>query len=101
MSPAQHMEALAKATEVRVARAEVRHALFERRMTVDEALGLECCESMLVFDLLRAQYRWGPRRATRVMRSIPVSPRRLVEDLTGRQRDALAKACSGARKETR
>ena len=94
MSPVQHMLALEKANEVRLARAEVRHALFERGMTVAEALELECVRSMLVHDLLRAQHRWGSKRASRVMRTIPVGASRLVCDLTGRERAALVQACS-------
>jgi hypothetical protein len=94
MTPLQHMEALGKANETRLARGSVRHALYEGRMSIADALDEECCQSMPVFDLLAAQYRWGAGRVQGVMRSIPVGFYRKVCDLTDRQRGALVRACS-------
>jgi hypothetical protein len=95
----QHMTALARATETRLARSAVKHALYEGRMTVEEALREECCQSMTVSALLCAQWGWGRARMLRVLRglSAPVGEMRRIDQLTDRQRAALVEACSARR----
>lgn len=96
MTPPQYMQALARAQEVRFARAEVRHAIRGGRMTIREALAMECCQSMPVGVLLAYQHRWGSHRVRRVLHrmSVVVGETRLVRDLTDRQREALIGACA-------
>jgi hypothetical protein len=90
---AQHMAALHRASEVRLARCEVKRALCEGRMTVAEALGEECVASMNVEELLRAQRRWGPLRACGLLRHLEIGFTRRVDELTDRQRELVGQAC--------
>lgn len=94
MNPPQHMEALARANEVRFARAEVHRAVAEGRMTIAHALDEECCQSMPLFDLLCCQRRWGPIRSMSVLRSLQIGSYRLVGELADRQREAVMGACA-------
>ena len=61
----QHMQALAQANRVRLARAELKRQVAEGEATVAEIV-LECpweAESMTIADLLMSQHRWGRRAA--------------------------------------
>ena len=91
----QYMTALKRADEVRLGRARVKQAIASGKTTVAEALAVECCQSAKVFDLLRAQCRWGNVRAAAFLLTIPLSEAKTVGSLTDRQRrvllDALAR----------
>ncbi len=88
----QHLRALHRANEVRLARAELKRRVAEGEITAGEVI-LEApweASSMAVADLLMSQRRWGRQRCRRVLDQIPVSETKTVGSLTDRQRHALA-----------
>jgi hypothetical protein len=93
MAPApQHMQALARANEVRLARAELK-----RQVAVGEVSAAEVvlaspweAESMTVSDLLLSQCRWGNQRCRKLLAQVPMSETMTVGAMTERQRAALA-----------
>lgn len=100
MTGSQHMRALAKANGVRLDRAAVKRALFDRRITLAEALGDPSLQSMPVGDLLAAQWRWGATRTSQLLSRLTgpswnvwVSWSRPVGQLTERERVAIIQAC--------
>lgn len=106
MSPtAQRQEALARANEIRFARADLKRELREGRLSLADALEDEATQKMTVFDLLRAQHRYGPERIRRKLTtaanligsSRPVPEHKSIGDLTDRQKRALVQACEGSK----
>jgi hypothetical protein len=86
----QHLQALAAANEIRLARAGLRRDVHAGRATIADALGAHCAQSMTVIDLLMCQHRWGRERALRALAHLGLrSERRRVSDLTERQRGLL------------
>ncbi len=97
----QYLEALDRANEVRLARAELKRRVAEGRLTAAEVI-LGCpgeAVGMPVADLLMSQRRWGATKCRKVLASVPISELRPVGALTERQRDALAHRLGGARPE--
>ena len=95
----QHLQALNRANEVRLARAQLKKRVAEGAVTAGDVI-LESpweAESMTVSDLLMSQRRWGHQRCRRVLAQIPVSETKTVGTLTERQRRVLAAllGCSG------
>ena len=93
MAPApQHMRALARANEVRLARADLKRRIGYGEVTVaDVVLGPSWeAESMTISDLLMSQRRWGTTRCRKLLQSIPMSENKTVGSMTERQRRALA-----------
>jgi hypothetical protein len=93
----QRSGALARSLEVRAARRDARHALLEGRISLGEVLGLECCQTARVYDVLGWQWGWGDYLVCTVMGRVPVGLYRLVGELTDRQRDVLIRECSHGR----
>ncbi len=97
---AQCMQALARANEVRYARAELKRAIGAGRE--DVATVLERCpwqvESMTVGELLRSQRRWGRTRAHKFLVPYAVPENRTIGRLTQRQRTILAQALAAKRR---
>lgn len=90
--PPQHMQALAKANEVRLARAGVKRQIAHRELTV-AAVILEppaCCMSMTMAELLCSQWRWGTDTTSKFLAKIRMPETKTVGSLTPRQRRALA-----------
>ncbi len=88
----QHLRALHRANEVRLARAELKRRVACGEISAGEVI-LESpweAESMTVADLLMSQRRWGITRCRKVLGQIPVSETKTVGTLTARQRQALA-----------
>jgi hypothetical protein len=88
----QHLQALHRANEVRLARAELKRKVAEGRVAVGDVI-VECpweARSMTVADLLMSQRRWGLTRCRKLLSQIPVSETKTVGTLTDRQRQALA-----------
>lgn len=83
------MEALRIANRVRIAAAEVRSEILAGTLSVAEALCDERAQAMAVFDLLKAQYRWGEARARGIVRAFHMTEWLKVRDLTDRQRHML------------
>jgi len=93
----QHMQALRRANEVRLARAELKRKVADGTITVGEII-LKCpweAASMTIADLLMSQHRWGRTRCRRFLASIHMSETKTVGSLTDRQRRALAAKLRG------
>lgn len=88
----QHLRALARANEVRLARAELKRQVAEGEISAAHVI-LECpweAASMTVADLLTSQRRWGTTRCRKLLQSIPMSENKTMGSMTERQRRALA-----------
>ena len=88
----QHLRALHRANEVRLARAELKRRIAEGEISAGDVI-LESpweASSMSVADLLMSQRRWGHQRCRKLLAQIPVSETKTVGSLTDRQRGALA-----------
>jgi hypothetical protein len=88
----QHMRALKRANEVRIARAELKRGVAFGEIDVAEVV-LYCpweAYSMPVADLLVSQHRWGAARARKVLADVPMTESKSVGSMTDRQRGALA-----------
>jgi hypothetical protein len=94
MAPArpQHMQALQRANEVRLARAELKRKVGEGAITVDEVI-LTCpweAASMTIAELLTSQRRWGTTRCRKFLAGIGMPETKTVGSMTERQRTLLA-----------
>ncbi len=88
----QHMQALAHANRVRLARAALKRAIATGAVDAAEIVR-ECpweAGSMSIGELLRSQRRWGRTRARKFLFSIAVNENRELNRLTSRQRELLA-----------
>lgn len=88
----QHLRALQRANEVRLARAELKRRVAEGELTVAEVV-LESpweAQSMAIADLLMSQRRWGRTRCRRFLGQVPLSETKTIGSLTERQRRAVA-----------
>lgn len=88
----QHLRALARANEVRLARAELKRRVLTGEVSAAEVI-LSCAweaESMTVADLLLAQRRWGRTRCRTFLQRIPLSETKTIGTMTERQRRAVA-----------
>ena len=93
----QHMQALAQANKVRLARAELKRQVADGELTV-AGIVLDCpwqAESMAIADLLMSQHRWGRTRCRRFLGSIPMSETKTIGSMTDRQRRELAARLGG------
>ncbi len=94
----QHLEALARANAVRLARANLKRKIADGKLDVGEVI-LECpweAASMTVADVLMSQHRWGQTRCNKFLASLGISETHRLGALTERQRRALADRLSGA-----
>jgi hypothetical protein len=94
----QYMRALARANEVRLARAQLKRRVSTGQISVAEVI-LDSpweAESMTVADLLMSQRRWGNTRCRKFLQCIPMSENKTVGSMTDRQRHALASLLSAA-----
>jgi hypothetical protein len=88
----QHMQALAHANRVRLARAALKRAI----VAGDAEIGDVICscpwqvETMTVGELLRSQRRWGRTRVRKFLSSLALNENRELGRLTERQRRVLA-----------
>ena len=91
-APPQHMQALQRANEVRLARAELKRNIGWGTLTVADVI-LTCpCEaaSMTIAELLTSQRRWGTTRASKFLAGIGMTETKTVGSMTDRQRGLLA-----------
>ena len=88
----QHMQALAHANRVRLARAALKRSVASG--DADAAGIVRVCpweaSTMAVGELLRSQRRWGRVRARKLLFSLGLNENRQVGRLTERQRGLLA-----------
>lgn len=95
----QHLRALRRANEVRLARAELKRRIADGEMDIAEVI-LDCpaeAQSMAVADLLMSQRRWGQTRCRRFLAQIPMSEKKTLGSMTERQRRALVKMLAAVR----
>jgi hypothetical protein len=88
----QHMQALARANKVRLARAELKRQVADGELSVADVV-LDCpweAESMTIADLLMSQHRWGHTRCRRFLLQVPMSETKSIGSMTDRQRRCLA-----------
>ena len=93
-APPQHMQALAHANRVRLARASMKRAILANQIDVTEVVR-DCpweVETMTVGELLRSQRRWGRTRVRKFLASLALNENRELGRLTERQRDVLGGA---------
>ncbi len=93
LAPApQHMRALKRANEVRLARAELKRRIAKGETDVAEVV-LTCpweAQSMTIADLLMSQRRWGVTRCRKLLQYVPMSETKEIASMTTRQRHALS-----------
>jgi hypothetical protein len=90
----QCMQALARANEVRLARAALKRDITAGRREVTEVV-LDSpweAESMSLSELLCSQRRWGRARSRKLLSSIALTEGKRVGTLTDRQRRILVAA---------
>ena len=91
-SSPQHMQALAHANRVRLARAALKRSIKSGDSEVSGVV--RSCpwevETMTVGELLRSQRRWGRARARKFLLSLALNENRELGRLTERQRGVLA-----------
>ena len=88
----QHMEALAEANRVRLARAQLKREVGAGDVETAEVVR-ECpwqAETMTVGELLRSQRRWGRTRSRKFLTALTLNENRELGRLTLRQRQMLA-----------
>jgi hypothetical protein len=88
----QHMQALQRANEVRLARAALKRSVTDGRTTV-RAVILACpweAASMTIVELLLSQRRWGSTRCSRFLADLGMTETKTVGSMTERQRRVLA-----------
>jgi recombinational DNA repair protein RecR len=88
----QHLQALQRANEIRLARAELKRRIAEGHLSAAEIV-LACppeVEGMAVADLLMSQRRWGRTRCRKFLAAIPLAENKSIGSMTDRQRKALA-----------
>jgi len=88
----QHMQALAHANRVRLARASLKRAILSEQIDVVDVV--HTCpwevETMTIGELLRSQRRWGRTRVRKFLSSLALNENRELGRLTERQRNVLA-----------
>lgn len=88
----QHMQALRRANEVRLARAELKRRVAEGETSAAEVILTTPWEaaSMPIHELLCSQHRWGSTRCRKFLAEIDLPETKTVGSMTDRQRRVLA-----------
>jgi hypothetical protein len=88
----QHMQALQRANEVRLARAGLKRRVAEGAITAGEVILSSPWEaaSMTIGELLVSQHRWGSTRCRKFLAEIGMPETKTVGSMTERQRLALS-----------
>lgn len=87
----QHMQALARANSVRLARAALKRSIARGEVEVAEVIR-ECpweTESMTLAELLSSQRRWGRTRVRKFLQGLALNENKRLATLTSRQRALL------------
>jgi hypothetical protein len=89
---AQHMQALQRATAVRVARAELKRDVEQGAVSVAEVILNPPWEaaSMTIAELLSSQRYWGTIRSRKFLAGIAMPETKTIASMTERQRSLLA-----------
>jgi hypothetical protein len=91
-SAPQHMQALAHANRVRLARAALKRSIGAGETSAAEVVR-DCpweAESMNLIELLTSQRRWGRTRARKLLLALALNENKRLGTLTARQRSLLA-----------
>jgi hypothetical protein len=90
----QHLQALARANQVRLARAELKRSIGRGECSVAEVIVDAPWESetMTISELLSAQHRWGRTRSRKFLSSLGLTENKKLNTLTDRQRTLVAAA---------
>lgn len=93
----QHLQALQRANEVRLARADLKRRVADGELTVAEVIldPPREAESMMVADLLMSQRRWGRTRCRRFLAQAGLPETKTIGSLTDRQRRVIAEQIRG------
>jgi hypothetical protein len=97
VSAPQHLDALARANAVRLARADLKRRLADGAVSATDVF-TECpweAASMTVADVLMSQRRWGSHRCRKFLFSLRISETKTVGALTERQRREVAARLAG------
>lgn len=86
------MDALAKANQVRYARADLKREMAARKVSLEQAMKRPCVRNMTIGELLLALPRYGPTRVVRLLDAVSISECRRICDLTERQRTIVVEA---------
>src|SRR5436309_14397637 len=87
----QHMRALARANQIRLARAELKRAVAAGKIDVAEVV-VHCpweANGMAVADLLISHRGWGETRCHKLLVQLPVSEKKTVGSMSDRKRRVL------------
>ena len=89
----QHMQALAQANRVRLARAALKRSIARGEVSVANVVSESPwqTESMTLSELLTSQRRWGRTRARKFLLSLALSENKRIGTLTPRQRSMLCR----------
>jgi hypothetical protein len=90
-SQQQRLLALDRANHIRVARAALKRRLRAGEIAPADAILRSCSETatMTLAELLHSQRGWGPKRSSKVLRSVLLSESKTLGSLTERQRTTL------------
>ena len=79
----QHLRALQRANEVRLARAELKRRVMHGNLNAVDVIRSRPweAESMAVSELLMSQHRWGHTRARRFLATVPISETKTLGSL--------------------
>ena len=96
-APPQHLKALARANEVRLARAALKRSIGASEVSVAEVVTEVPweAETMSLSELLTAQPRWGRTRTRKLLGSLGLGENKRLGTLTERQRALLAERLGG------
>ena len=90
----QHLQALARANQVRLARAALKRSIAGGQCSVAEVI-VEApweSETMTISELLSSQHRWGRTRSRKFLSSLGLNENKKLNTLTDRQRRLAAAA---------
>lgn len=92
----QHMQALARANRVRLARAELKRSIARGDAEAADVIRDSPweAESMTLSELLTSQRRWGRTRARKFLLALSLSENKRIGTLTERQRALLSSELS-------
>jgi len=88
----QHMRALQKANQIRLARAALKREIASGARTAAEVV-IHCppeAESMTISELLSSQRRWGRARSRKLLSGLELKENKALGTLTERQRGLLS-----------
>jgi hypothetical protein len=99
----QHLQALERANQIRLARASLKRRVAAGHTTAAEIV-LGCpaeAAGMAISDLLMSQRRWGRTRCRKFLAMIPLSENKTIGSMTDRQRHALVAMLPNAAQQRR